>query len=360
MSEPLHGRSSVGSIRAITPDVPLLLRDLAPAVTVVGDLMLDGWWIGRSERMSREAPAPVVEVLERQYAPGGAANTAMNLAALGARVRLVGVTGPDEAGDSLLGLLAEAGVDVTTVLRPPGVRTVTKNRIVSGDQILVRVDDVHHPTLSEPVRAALGDAVARGIRDTDGLVVCDYGSQILLEPVLEAYRVQPRPALVVVDAHDPSPWSVLSPDLVTPNAIEAFRLLGRPAPPDGSRAEVLSAAAADLRSRTRAGAVLVTLDREGTLLLGADGIHHRTWARPGTEKQAAGAGDTFVAGLTAGCIAGLPLSVAADLGQAAADVVVQRFGTSVCTTDDLVEHLGRSGEAVLDEAVLLRRIAAER
>jgi len=357
MSEPLPG---LGAAKAITPEVPLLVRDLAPSVTVVGDLMLDGWWIGRSERMSREPPAPVVEVLERQYAPGGAANTAMNLAALGARVRLVGVTGADEAGGTLLDLLADAGVDLAGVLRPSGVRTVTKNRIVSGDQILVRVDDVHHPTLSTPVRAALRDCVAAALGDADAVVLCDYGSQILLDPVLAAFRAGPRPPLVVLDAHDPSPWAALAPDLVTPNATEAFRLLGRPAPTNASRVEVLASLAADLRSRTRAGAVLVTLDREGTLLVGPDGIGHRTWARPGSEKQAAGAGDTFVAGLTVGCAAGLPLTVAAELGQAAADVVVQRFGTSVCSTDDLVEHLGRFGEAVLDESTLLRRVAAER
>ena len=82
-----------GPERLLGPELPLVLRDRAPRITVVGDPILDGWWRGRTERMSREAPAPVVEVFERRHVPGGAANTAVNLAALGAQVSLVGVVG---------------------------------------------------------------------------------------------------------------------------------------------------------------------------------------------------------------------------------------------------------------------------
>jgi D-beta-D-heptose 7-phosphate kinase / D-beta-D-heptose 1-phosphate adenosyltransferase len=344
----------------VTPELPRVLQQAAPRVAVVGDLMLDGWWVGRSERMSREAPAPVVEIGERYFAPGGAANTAMNLAALGAKVLLVGVVGIDEAGNRLLRLLAEAGVGVDGVHRDAATTTVTKNRIVSSDQILLRIDEVRHnpPALAAQDRVAAALAVA--LPAVDAVVICDYDSGLLFEPVRRAFGLGDRPPLVVVDAHDPAPWSVLQPDLVTPNAAEAARVLGITLP-EGARPGVLDRAASELHDRTGAAAVLVTLDRDGTVLLDRTGILHRTWAaKPGTEKQAAGAGDTFVATLTMARAAGVPLPVAADLAQAAADVVVQRFGTSVCSAAELTQHLEQLGAAVLDEEALIRRVTADR
>jgi len=309
--------------------------------------------------MTREAPVPVVEVTERRYAPGGAGNAAMNLAALGAEVALVGVVGDDAAGRRVRELLSAGGVDVTGLILWGGVSTVTKNRILSDDHILLRVDEVHDGGYPADVLATMGETAVRLMASSDALLVCDYGSGALPGPVLARLAGAPRP-LTVVDAHDPSPWAVLTPDLVTPNAAEAFGLLGRPVPRDGSRAEVLASVADELRSRTGAAAVVVTLDRDGTVVLGADGSTHRTRAEPVTESQAAGAGDTFVAALTAARAAGLPLPVAAQLAQAAADVVVRRFGTSVCTTEDLVEQLGHRGDAALGPEELLRRVAQDR
>ncbi len=346
----------------VTPDLPLALRHRAPRVVVVGDVMLDRWWVGSSRRLSREAPAPVVEVTGRHEVPGGAANTAMNLAALGADVSLVGLVGADEAGRALRTLLEEAGVEVSGLVDSADVVTVTKTRVVSGDQMLVRIDDVQPLVLTPALEEDLATATAKALVEAEALVVCDYDSGVLLHAVSSAFSRQARPPLVVVDAHDAAPWSALRPDIVTPNAEEAFRLLGRSVPQDGTRTAALTAAAGELRQRSGATAVLVTLDRDGSILLtGNDGAPgpFRTSGSPQAEKQAAGAGDTFVAALTLARAAGTSLEVAARLAQAAADVVVQRFGTSVCTTDELVEHLG-VGDAALDEDTLLRRVAAER
>jgi len=347
----------------VTPDLPLALRHLAPRVVVLGDVMLDRWWVGTSSRLSREAPAPVVEVQRRHDVPGGAANTAMNLAALGAEVRLVGLVGADEAGDILREQLLEAGVDVSGLLSCPELATVTKIRVVSDDQMLVRIDDVRRFELTGARQEELTAAAAKALVQVEALVVCDYGLCTLLGTAQAAFARQDRPALVVVDAHDVGRWAGLRPDLVTPNSAEAFRLLGVSAPTDGSRIEVLTRAAPELRRRSGADAVLVTLDRDGSVLFARDHAYpdepHRTPASPRTEKQAAGAGDTFVAALTLARAAGVPLEVAASLAQSAADVVVQRFGTSVCSTDELVEHLG-VGDAATDEETLLRRVAVDR
>uniref|UniRef100_UPI0025DE9660 bifunctional heptose 7-phosphate kinase/heptose 1-phosphate adenyltransferase n=1 Tax=uncultured Aeromicrobium sp. TaxID=337820 RepID=UPI0025DE9660 len=130
--------ASLDRQNALSAWLPGHLAAVQIPVTVVGDVILDGWWSGTSERLCREAPAPVVDLERRDYAPGGAANTAMNLAALGARVRMVGLVGADFAGRELRRLLEGAGVDVSGLIEHPQGVTTTKYRIVSGDQLILR------------------------------------------------------------------------------------------------------------------------------------------------------------------------------------------------------------------------------
>lgn len=355
-------------LRALTQDVPGRLADIAPLVTVVGDVVLDGWWSGTVERMCREAPAPVVEIDQRVFSPGGAANTAMNLAAMGAKVKIAALIGADSAGSRLRALLQAAGVDTSGLVACAGRRTITKYRIVSGDQVMLRLDE---PVVADLPAANLdefGRAVSAACAAAQALVVCDYGTGALLagaasalDTVINGHR-DLRP-LVVIDAHDPTPWAVLKPDLVTPNAREAAAVLGL-APSAAARTEgrvqMMAAHAPELLTATGSEAVVLTLDTEGSLMLSRSGATHRTWARAASEKQASGAGDTFVAALTLSQACGLPLTTSIDLAQTAADVVVQRMGTSVCSSRDLEAHLGSfSGSAVGGEE-LIRLVAAER
>lgn len=393
-------RADLGEVRGLSPELVRALRDASPVVSVVGDLVLDGWWQGTTERMTREAPVPVVEVADRRYVPGGAANTAVNLAALGARVRLAGIVGDDEAGRRLTELLASHGVDTTGVVRVRSRTTVAKNRVLVDDQVLIRLDDVE----SEPAPAAslalLAENALAQAHGADAELVCDYASGCLTGVVLDALAARPaadRPPLVVVDAHDLAPWARLRPDLVTPNAGESGLLAGiaiGDSLPTDVRVERVEAAAALLLERSGAAAVVATLDHDGSVLLvrdrdsSSDGrpdvglasapgsspdpsspvgrtpeearVQHRTWARRARERQASGAGDSFVAALTLGRAAGLPLTTSVDLAQAAADVVVQRFGTSVCSTDDLVGHVDRTGDLMLTTDELARRLDEER
>ncbi len=174
---------------------------------------------------------------------------------------------------------------------------------------------------------------------------------------------------MVVDAHDAARWRAIRPDLATPNAEEALRMLDGVCGSD--RMEDMRAHRRELLEATGARCVVVTLDQDGTLALpgpdfslgiamgsgGGEPIpEHRTWARPVSERRASGAGDTFVAALTVGLAAGLPAPTALNLAQAAADVVVRHPGTAVCTTADLEAHLAALASSVVDIAVLERRI----
>lgn len=364
------GAGDLSSQRALSGWLPRRLAAEQPAVLVIGDVMLDGWWSGTIERLCREAPAPVVEIATRESAPGGAANTAMNLAALGARVSVAGIMGNDDAGLALRNKLEDAGIDVRHLHCHPSMVTTTKIRISSGGQVLLRIDDSATAVPAEAVDE-LAASVRAAVGHQDAVMVCDYGTGVLAAPVRAALcaALAPRASaseqagtepvagrpLTVVDAHDPRPWAVLRPDLVTPNAQEAARLLDVRLPDGPGRADAVAGHRQTLLEATGARAVVVTLDRDGTVLLPAGGGTHRTWARPAAEKQASGAGDTFVAALTLARSAGLPLTASLDLAQAAADVVVHQPGTSVCSTAQLSRHL----ESFADTALTLEELAAQ-
>lgn len=356
------GERNVAQQRGLTEGLPRWLASVHPSIAVIGDVMLDGWWAGSIERLCREAPAPVVEIEHRKFAPGGAANTAMNLAALGAEVALAGIAGRDEAADEMLRQLRESGVDTSCVVQLDCARTITKTRITSNGQVLLRVDEVQRE-LAEDALSALAAAIPHVLEGRKAAVVCDYGAGALRGAVRAELldRIRERPEmLVVVDAHRPGAWAELQPDLATPNALEAADLLGLKFEPGSDRAAVMAAHHDALLQATGADAVVVTLDRDGTVSLPRTGDTHRTWARPVQEKQASGAGDTFVAALTLARAASLPLTTCVDLAQAAADVAVHRPGTSVCSTADLSRHLGRFTDSAVDAEELLAHISRHR
>jgi D-beta-D-heptose 7-phosphate kinase / D-beta-D-heptose 1-phosphate adenosyltransferase len=342
----------------LTAELPARLAAQRPRIAVIGDVMLDEWLHGSADRLCREGPAPVVDVAHRSIAAGGAANTAVNLAALGADVRLVSAVGADRSGEELLSELRSAGAATGFVAVRPDRHTTTKRRVVAADQLLLRLDDGDHdqPPLPDPavLRPALAGCAAA--------VVCDYGSGLLAGGVAAALdELRADIPLLVVDAHRPQRWARLRPDLVTPNAAEAESLLGSPIPKEPEkRPEFLAARRSRLREATGARLVVVTLDRDGAVLLDADLPAHRTWAHPVPDNHTAGAGDTFCAAVTVGLCCGLPPVLAVELAQAAADVVVHRPGTSVCGAAELSQRLASYHGTALDHAQLASVVAAHR
>jgi D-beta-D-heptose 7-phosphate kinase / D-beta-D-heptose 1-phosphate adenosyltransferase len=329
-------------------------------VVVVGDVMLDEWRFTEPRRLSREAPAPVVTLRRREDAPGGAGNTAVNLAALGARPVLVGPLGDDEAGDRVRACLAAAGVTDRTVAAP-GSRTPTKRRVVAADQILLCEEDERAggpppAAVLDGMIAALEEAVAGAGNPV--LAVCDYGLGALDERVrrwLVAHR--DAFALVALDAHDLGRWAGLAPTVVTPSYAEASPLLDplpRPAAGDGDRAAVVTAYGARLLRRTGARIAAVTLDVAGAVVLTADDAY-RTDARPAPPSHCVGAGDAYLAATVLALAAGADVPGAAELAQLAAGTTVAGPGTCVCTRSALLDAVGRGPDedtTVVDAATL--------
>ena len=331
------------------------IADRRPRVLVCGDVILDEWWSGPSTALSREAPVPVVRAQARQCFPGGAGNTAVALAALGARVELCGVVGEDEAGRRLVGLLDQAGVGTAAILRQPGATTARKTRISSQGVILARVDE----GTGGPPADSLGDELAERVSGILGdpqlsVLVCDYGLGAA-SAIRGALGRGPRPRLLAVDAHELAAWRELSPDLVTPNWQECCRLLADE--PDGAqdRADLARARREELVDACGAAMVVLTLDRDGAVAMTRDQELHRTHARPAPDTDAVGAGDSFDAALVLALAVEAPVRAAVDFAQAAADVVTSRPGTATCDAESM-----RASAVLWDRRRIAARIARER
>lgn len=335
----------------------------SPRVLVVGDPLLDCWLSGTSRRVGRDAPVPVVELDRTDPAPGGAANVAVNLAALGARVELLGVFGDDADSVVLRAALAGRGVDPGRSPVERGRTTPVKRRLVVAGQTVARYD-----VLPDGPPAAVSDAALLAALDDllaapgfDAVVVADYGLGSLTAGVRERLAAwRHRMPLLVVDAHDGVAWAGLRPDVATPSAAEAAAALVEEAPATG-RQEWAAARRTALRERLGAAAVLLTLDVDGSVLLGTGPVICAPAAVAAPHAQACGAGDTFVAAATLALCVGADEAAALAVAQAAADVVVARPGTAVCDTGALTLRLAHADRGrVLAHADLAAAVGEHR
>jgi D-beta-D-heptose 7-phosphate kinase / D-beta-D-heptose 1-phosphate adenosyltransferase len=318
-------------------------------VLVVGDAMLDAYLLGTSERLAQEAPVPVASVRERELRPGGAANVAANVAALGGRPSLVAVVGDDREAHDLRTALRDAGVDPAAMVTQAGRRTLSKARVVVGGQVLVRVDEGTTDAAGPEAGAALAAAVRAAWHGCDAVVVSDYGYGALTDEVVGTLgRLQASdPRVVVVDAKDLRRHRSLGPTAVKPNHGQALGLLGRPGRDDGARDREIADLGPDLLDATGARIVAVTLDADGAIAFERGHAPYRTYAKPRRAASTSGAGDTFAATLALALAAGVPTPPAVELASAASAIVVGKDRTARCNADELRHRVG-GGDKVVD------------
>ncbi len=303
-------------------------------VVVVGDLMLDQFIWGTVERISPEAPVPVVKVSRESHHLGGAGNVAANLAALGARPVPVGVVGCDRDAEALRAALARLGVPADGVVEVAGRATTVKTRIVAHHQQVVRFDREQDEPLDDRASAALAEKAVSLCATAHALVVSDYEKGCVTPAVLSRLlpAVHRRGLPVVVDPK-PGHWRAYTPiTAITPNQAEAVRMAGLRARTD----EDVLAAARAIRKALSCRAVLLTRGEKGMTLLedGADPLHIPAAARQVFDVT--GAGDTVAAVLALGLASGASLAEAATLANAAAGVVVTKLGTATATPEELL------------------------
>ncbi len=332
-------------------------------VVVVGEAMLDSYLIGRADRLSREAPVPVVALQRRVDAAGGAANTAVNLRALGARVELLSVIGDDDEATRLRAALRAARVPDHDVLTAPGRQSLAKQRVLAGEQVLARFDSGTTDPLPVEIENELIERLVGAVAGADAVLVSDYAYGVLGGRVTAALReaAERHRPVIVVDARDPSVHQRLAPTAVKPNYGEAVRLLGEQelADPE-ARAHQIVRSRETLHERTGARVVAVTLDQAGAVVLERDRDPYRTYAKPQTDERACGAGDTYAATLCLALAAGAAVPVAAELAAAASAVVVGKAGTAVCSVAELIAAVGQSDKRVASLDALRGRVAVLR
>jgi D-beta-D-heptose 7-phosphate kinase/D-beta-D-heptose 1-phosphate adenosyltransferase len=335
-------------------------------VLVLGDALLDGWLIGRPERLCREAPIAVVGLDETSYAGGGAANTAVNLAALGATASLIGAVGDDPSGARLRECLSAAGVR-DRLVSVPDRRTAVKNRVMADAQIIARMDEGDTGPLPARATQSLIASWERALSDgVDAVVVCDYAAGTLDPRVRDRIvRTRHRLDLLVVDAHDLAPWAEVRPDLVTPSFTEVLRLIDTRVPDGTDRVGWVSRQAAALCRATGAETVAVTLDGDGTVVVERGEVVCRTKTRPVPASGTTGAGDSYVAGFTLARACGLGTPEAAEVAQLVARTGIEAAaaagtGTVVARVEDLRTRAGDGLGLVVDDRQLADLVAAHR
>ena len=306
-------------------------------VLVAGDLMLDRYWSGVVDRISPEAPVPVVRKIGTYGVPGGAANTACNVAALGARVTLFGVTGQDEAGAELREALIRRGIDCAHISIAAGRPTTLKLRIVAHDQQIVRIDEED----TAPIDASLGDEVvaraARMMPRVDAVLVSDYAKGFAIAPVVKGIVAAAvrhgKP--VVVDPKGSGFDRYRGATVLKPNRSELAVLTGLPA---RNHDETIHAAAQLLRLAGVA-AIVVTEGKDGMTLLRPDAPeeHFPSFARE--VYDVTGAGDTALATLAVALAAGAKLGDAVWLSNLAAGLAVGESGTVAISREKLAKAM---------------------
>ncbi|EDP76459.1 D-glycero-beta-D-manno-heptose-7-phosphate kinase [Hydrogenivirga sp. 128-5-R1-1] len=304
------------------------LKDIK--VLVVGDVILDRYLRGKVERISPEAPVPIVEVEEEELRLGGAGNVASNLVALGVETYITGVVGEDSSGERLIELLKEKGIESRLFKdeRP----TTEKIRVVSMSQQLLRID--------REDRRKVGGSALKHIRevilenDYDGVIVSDYAKGVVTHRVMEA--IKDREVFCAIDPRPVNRQLYSGASLMTPNEKE-LRAMTDPLGEEG--VETLGKV---LKKELELETLVVTRGAKGMMLFGEEVRSFPARARE--VYDVTGAGDTVIASLTAFHLAGATWEEACELANVCAGIVVGEFGTASVTPEELLRELDEKGE----------------
>lgn len=300
-------------------------------VLVVGDIMLDRYWRGAVDRISPEAPVPVVAVSGSEERLGGAANVASNVRALGAQCNLLGITGDDADADVLEALLTAQGIS-SQLERDRQLKTTVKLRIVSQQQQLIRID-FETPATEDSTRNLLNRYTTL-LAEHDVVIVSDYGKGGLahVRAMIQLAREASKPLVIDPKGDDYSMYSGAT--LITPNRKEFQAVVGR-----YSDTEELVQKAARLVKELDLGGLLVTRSEEGMSLINSAGKVLHMKARAREVFDVTGAGDTVIAAVGSALAAGSEPEDAIHLANVAAGIVVGKLGSATATPEEIRQEL---------------------
>jgi len=308
-------------------------------ILVIGDLMLDEFLWGNVSRISPEAPVPVVRVRSESFMPGGAANVANNIHALGATVHMAGVVGIDERGRILKGELEKKGLNVAGIVLDGERPTTLKTRVIAHHQQVVRIDRENSGELSGGAVDQIIDYVKEVIDDIDAIIIEDYGKGVIAPRVLQdVLRLAKRhKKIVTVDPKEEHFHYYKGVTAITPNHHEAANAVGMKIKDESSLVKIGKA----LLNRLKCEAALMTLGENGMQLFEKSG---RITCIPTVAQDVfdvSGAGDTVIGAFTLALAAGASMTEAAHISNFAAGIVVGKVGIAVVTQEELTRAMRR-------------------
>ena len=301
-------------------------------ILIVGDVMLDRYWFGDVNRISPEAPVPVLKVDRVEERPGGAANVARNIAAMGAYATLLSVVGNDEAGACLQDLLQEYDKLSALLHRDDTISTIIKLRAIARHQQLLRIDFETWPS-HEVLKAKLADFHAQ-LPQVDVVILSDYGKGGLahIAEMIESARAAGKPVLIDPKGDDYARYSGAT--LLTPNRSEFRDVVGS----WGDESE-FNSKAEKLRAELKLDALLVTRSEDGMSLYRSNKVLNE----PSQTREVfdvSGAGDTVIAALSVMMASGASLPDAMSFANRAAGIVVGKLGTAVVSREEIIQDMG--------------------
>lgn len=306
-------------------------------VVVVGDVMLDEYMWGEIERISPEAPVQVLLAKSQNDILGGAANVANNLASMGCNVELVGVAGEDQWGDKLEKLLAQRGIGTAGLFRDPSRSTTVKTRLIADSQQILRIDKEKTDPIASDLEKKLAEFALEAIPRSDGLICSDYKKGVLTETVIKAAIDCARRSgkISVLDPKGQDYSIYRGVNVLTPNRKEIELAAGISAEGEGG----LRRCAQKLFNLTGADAILLKKGKDGMALILNKGQIIDIPAEAREVYDVTGAGDTVISIFGMALFAGCSYQEAANLSNAAAGIVVSKFGTAVITPAELIGYL---------------------
>ncbi|MFB3902742.1 MAG: D-glycero-beta-D-manno-heptose 1-phosphate adenylyltransferase [Acidobacteriota bacterium] len=331
-------------------------------VLVVGDALLDTYLAGVPGRLCREAPVPVLDLVDRKDMPGGAGNTAVNLQALGAKTTLLSVTGADDEGSRLRSILEKNGIRSDSLIVCNDRWTCAKNRLYAGNQMTARFDRGTTDCLSTATSEVFAQRLGTLFRAADAVIISDYGCGVITSQIIEHLRqLQSHyPRLLLVDSRNRLlDFREVGVTVVKPNYQEALKVLGFEDQPAGEkRADKLLPFGKEILSLTGAQIAAVSMDSDGALIFERGRDPYRTYGLTTRSSYAAGAGDTFAAAFTLALAAGAETTTAAEIASAAAAVVVNKEGTAACLQQELLASVSYDGKYISDLSRLVLTLEA--
>ena len=307
-------------------------------ILVIGDVMLDHYIWGDVNRISPEAPVPVLHVMRESHTAGGAANVALNLAALGCKASLIGMLGEDEPANHLARMLAAAAIDFSHCVIDPTVATIVKTRVVARTQQLCRIDrEAARHAYALDASADVDELLESALAQTDAVIVSDYAKGVITQHLIDRLLAlaTARGVLVAVDPKPARQLNLRGVGLLTPNRHEALELAALPEPGPGE-AYPLEQICRRIHDTIAPKWLVITLGADGMAVSRDGQVAHRLATEAREIFDVCGAGDTVIATLTAALASGATAVEAASLANRAAGVVVAKMGTATATPEEIL------------------------